>query len=141
MDAKTYITIQATIKASVNKVWDLYTTPRHIMQWNNASDDWHTPHAENDLRPGGKFLYRMEAKDGSFGFDFDGIFDIVNKYELIVYTISDGRKVIVSFDEIGNETHVRVEFEAEDENPAELQQKGWQAILNHFKKYTEAAQL
>src|SRR5882672_1166747 len=91
---KIMITIEGLINAPVEKVWEFWTGPKHITQWNNASDDWHTPVAENDLRVGGKFLSRMEAKDGSFGFDFWGIYDVVKKNELIEYTIGDGRKVV-----------------------------------------------
>ena len=132
------ITIESTIKAPVEKVWEFWTKPEHIKQWNNASDDWHTPHAENDLRPGGKFLSRMEAKDGSFGFDFGGVYDVVKENEYIEYTLGDERKVKITFTGNGNETTVVVVFEAENTNSAEMQKGGWQAILNNFKKYTEA---
>ena len=134
----TTITVEATVNAPTEKVWKLYTEPQHITQWNNASDDWHTPHAENDLRVGGKFSSRMEAKDGSMGFDFWGIYDDVKKNELIKYTMGDGRKAKIVFTNQGNETHVAVSFEAENENPVEMQKGGWQAILNSFKKYTES---
>jgi len=137
----TTITIQATIHAPAAKVWTYYTTPEHIMQWNNASDDWHTPHAENDLRVGGKFLYRMEAKDGSFGFDFNGVYEEVKTNELIAYAIEGGRKVQITFAEHSMETTVVVIFEAENENSIEKQRAGWQAILDNFKKYTEAGML
>ena len=136
---KTTITIENTVNAPVEKVWQYWTTPVHICKWNNASDDWHTPHAENDLRVGGKFLSRMEAKDGSFGFDFGGVYDDVKANELIAYTIADGRKVKVIFTSLGNDTKVVSTFEAENENPIELQRGGWQAILDNFKKYTEAS--
>ncbi len=135
---KNPITIQATINAPVEKVWEFYTTPEDIMQWNNASDDWHTPKAENDLRVGGKFVSRMEAKDGSMGFDFWGIYDEVKPTELIEYTMGDERKVRVTFSGNENETTVVVTFEPEDENSRELQQGGWQAILDNFKKFTES---
>lgn len=108
------------------------------MQWNNASDDWHTPKAENDLRVGGKFVSRMEAKDGSVGFDFWGIYDEVKPNELIEYTMGDGRKVKVAFNGNESETTVVVTFEPEDENSRELQQGGWQAILDNFKKCVES---
>src|SRR5947207_8159342 len=98
---KTSITIESTIKAPVEKVWKLWTSPEHITKWNNASDDWHTPRAENDLRVGGKFLSRMEAKDGSFGFDFGGEYDEVKTNKRITYTMGDGRKVEVTFTAIG----------------------------------------
>ncbi len=134
---KSIITVENTILAPVQKVWELWTTPRHITKWNNASDDWHTPFAENDLRVGGKFLSRMEAKDSSFGFDFGGVYDEVKPNELITYTIGDGRKVTVIFSSIGNETKVTTTFETEDTNPIEMQRGGWQAILDNFKKYAE----
>ncbi len=135
---KTPITIQSTINAPLEKVWKFYTTPEDIMQWNNASDDWHTPKAENDLRVGGKFVSRMEAKDGSMGFDFWGIYDEVKPNELIEYTMGDGRKAKVTFTANENQTTVVVAFEPEDENSRELQQGGWQAILDNFKKFTES---
>jgi uncharacterized protein YndB with AHSA1/START domain len=134
---KIMITVEATINAPVEKVWKLWTLPEHITKWNNASDDWHTPHAENDLRAGGKFLSRMEAKDGSMGFDFGGVYDEVKTNELIAYTLGDGRKVKVTFTKQGNATKVVTTFEAENENPVEMQRGGWQAILDNFKKYTE----
>lgn len=132
------ITVENNIKAPVEKVWKFWTLPEHITKWNNASDDWHTPHAENDLRIGGKFTARMEAKDGSFGFDFGGTYDEVKHQGLIAYTLDDGRKVKVDFSALGNETKVVETFEAENENPVEMQKDGWQAILDNFKKYTES---
>ncbi len=135
---KTTITLENTVKAPVEKVWKLWTTPEHITKWNNASDDWHTPFAENDLRTGGKFLSRMEAKDGSFGFDFGGVYDAVKPNERIAYTIDDGRKVEITLINEGNETKVIETFEAESQNPIEMQRDGWQAILDNFKKYAEA---
>lgn len=133
------ITVEATINAPVAKVWEIWTTPKHIMQWNNASDDWHTPHAENDLRTGGKFLSTMAAKDGSFSFDFTGTYDLVSTNERIAYTMEDGRKVVIVFSSVGSKTHVSETFDPETENPLEMQQAGWQAILNNFKKYVEAS--
>ena len=132
------ITVTTTVLAPAEKVWKLWTTPEHIIKWNNASDDWHTTHAENDLRIGGKFLSRMEAKDGSFGFDFIGIYDLVKENKLIEYTMGDGRKVIIVFTGIGNTTNIVETFEAENENSIEMQRSGWQAILDNFKKYAEA---
>jgi uncharacterized protein YndB with AHSA1/START domain len=132
------ITVTATINAPVEKVWNYWTLPEHITQWYNASDDWHAPHAENDLQTGGKFTTRMEAKDGSFGFDFNGIYDEIKTNELISYTIEGGRKVSITFSENGNETIVTETFEAENENPIDMQRAGWQAILDNFKKYVEA---
>jgi uncharacterized protein YndB with AHSA1/START domain len=131
------ITIENTMNVPVNKVWQYFTLPQHITQWNNASEDWHTPLAENDLRVGGKFLSRMEAKDGSMGFDFWGIYDDIKTNEFIAYTMGDGRKVKISFLSFGNQTKIVTIFEAETENPIELQQSGWQAILDNFKKYAE----
>lgn len=137
-EAKTEITIEATVHAPVEKVWEFWSKPEHITKWCNASDDWHTPRSENDLKAGGKFLSRMEAKDGSIGFDFGGVYDDVKTNELIVYTMGDGRKVKISFNKNGNETNMTETFEAEDENSIEMQRGGWQAILDSFKKYTEA---
>ncbi|MEO5570617.1 MAG: SRPBCC family protein [Bacteroidia bacterium] len=135
---KTIITVQATVNAPAEKVWKTWTSPEHIIKWNNASDDWHTPRAENDLRVGGKFLSRMESRDGSMGFDFWGIYDAVKPNEYIAYTMGDGRKAKIKFTNQGNSTHVDVAFEAENENPVEMQRGGWQAILDNFKKYTES---
>ena len=137
MEPINIITVETTVQTSVEKVWEFWTEPTHITKWNTASDDWHTPHAENDLRVGGKFLSRMEAKDGSFGFDFGGIYDEVLLHKVIAYTLGDGRKVNITFQGQENETEVIVTFEAETENPIEFQQQGWQAILDHFKKYAE----
>jgi uncharacterized protein YndB with AHSA1/START domain len=138
MDEKKTITVQAVINAPVEQVWKLYTEPEHVMKWNNASNDWHTPRAENDLKVGGKFLYRMEAKDGSSGFDFDGTYKQIIANELIVYSISDGRKVEVTFTKHDNaRTKMDTTFEAESTNPIEMQRDGWQAILNNFKIYVE----
>ena len=135
--AKTIITVEANIFASVEKVWDRYTNPQHIVKWNNASDDWHTPRAENDLRTGGRFLSRMEARDGSSGFDFTGVYTDVRPFKQINYTMDDDRKVEASFVSGGNETTLRISFEAEQTNPVEMQKEGWQSILNNFKKYVE----
>ncbi|MBK6937804.1 MAG: SRPBCC family protein [Chitinophagaceae bacterium] len=134
---KISLTVTAIVQVPVEKAWQLWTTPAHIMQWNNASDDWHTPKAENDLRESGSFSYTMAAKDGSFGFDFWGAYDIVNEHDLIEYTLGDGRKVQVHFGTDGNGTAITEVFEAETMNSPELQQQGWQAILNNFKKYAE----
>jgi uncharacterized protein YndB with AHSA1/START domain len=135
---KTMLTIATTVKAPIEKVWKFWTQPVHIKNWNNASDDWHTTHAENDLRVGGRFVSRMEAKDGSFGFDFGGEYDEVETNKTIAYTLGDSRKVKIIFSANGNETDIKESFEAEGTNPVEMQQNGWQAILNNFKKYTEA---
>jgi uncharacterized protein YndB with AHSA1/START domain len=134
----TRITIESTVEAPVEKVWQCWTKPEHITKWNAASDDWHTPHAENDVRVGGSFKSRMEAKDGSMGFDFGGIYDEVKPNETIAYTMGDGRKVHVSFSDLGNnKTKVIETFDAERTNPVELQRAGWQSILDNFKRYTE----
>lgn len=126
------------MNAPAEKVWKCWTEPEHIMKWNNASEDWFTPFAETDLIVNGRFLSRMEAKDGSFGFDFTGIYNQVKLYESIAYTLDDGRKVKVTFIEEDNKTEVIETFEAESVNSVEMQQGGWQAILDNFKKYTES---
>ena len=135
---KTVVTITASINAPIEKVWEYWTNPKHIMQWNNASPDWHTPSAENDLREGGKFNSRMEATDGSMGFDFWGIYDNIKQPESIAYTLGDNRKVQISFTSAGEATHLEESFETETENPVDMQRAGWQAILDNFKQYTEA---
>jgi uncharacterized protein YndB with AHSA1/START domain len=135
---KTAITVEALIKVPEDKVWELWTQPAHIMQWNHASDDWHTTAATNDLQTGGRFSSTMAAKDGSFSFDFWGIYDKVKKHQTIAYTMGDGRKAETTFTKKGQTTLVTTVFETETENSVELQQGGWQAILNNFKKYAEA---
>ncbi len=131
------ITVEAIIEAPVEKVWDFWNMPEHITKWNHASDDWHTPWAKNDLRAGGTFVSRMEAKDGSFGFDFGGTYNEVKEHEHIAYTMGDGRRVEVYFSQNGPSTRVTEIFDPEDTNSREMQQNGWQAILNSFKKYAE----
>ena len=135
---RTSITIQTTVNAPVEKVWKFWNSPEAITKWCTATPDWHTPRAENDLRVGGKFSSRMEAKDGSIGFDFGGVYDQVKTNELIAYTMGDGRKVEIIFTSEGNKTKVVETFEAEDVNPIEMQRGGWQAILDNFKKYVES---
>jgi uncharacterized protein YndB with AHSA1/START domain len=135
---KTKITVESTIKAPVEKVWKLWNSPADIKNWCAASPDWHAPKAENDLKKGGRFTTRMEAKDGSFGFDFGGAYDEVVTNEAIAYTMDDGRTVKITFTKKDNETKVVETFEAEDQNPIEMQKGGWQAILDNFKKYAEA---
>lgn len=132
------VTVKATINATVEKVWKFWSEPEHLKKWNNASPDWHTPIAENDLRKGGKFLSRMEAKDGSFGFDFEGVYDEVVENKHIHYTMPDGRTVNITFDGNEHETTITETFDPENENPVEMQQTGWQMILDNFKKYIEA---
>lgn len=132
------ITVATSVLVPTEKVWTYWTEPQHITQWNNASADWHTPRAENDLRPGGRFVSRMEARDGSFGFDFSGTYEEVIPLESIVYTLDDGRKVQITFTDQGHETHIIETFEAESENSIEMQRGGWQAILDNFKRYAES---
>lgn len=134
---KSTITIETTVNAPVDKVWEFWTLPEHIIRWNNASEDWHTPRAENDLRVGGKFLSRMESRDGSLGFDFSGEYTEVRKNEFIAYTMDDGRKVKITFTTVDNKTKITETFEAESQNPVEMQRNGWQSILESFKKFTE----
>lgn len=131
------ITIEALINAPLSKVWAYWTEPAHIMKWNAASEDWHTPSATNDLRTGGSFTARMEAKDGSVGFDFGGIYTDVVPDQRIAYTMSDGRKVEVLFSEENGQTKIVETFDPENENPEDFQRGGWQSILNNFKKYVE----
>lgn len=135
------ITVSTTIQAPVEKVWKCWTEPKHIPKWNSASEDWHTPFADNDLRVGGKFKFRMEAKDGSVGFDMTGIYEEVNLHEVLAYVMEDGRKVKITFNADGDETEVIETFEAESTNPIEFQQQGWQAILNKFKTYVEKTEI
>ena len=137
-NAKTTITVETDVNAPIEKAWEFFSKPEHIIKWNNASEDWHTPRAENDLRAGGNFNYRMEAKDGSFGFDFGGVYDVVTEPNIIEYTIDDGRKVKVTFKNNGNRTYVTENFEAENTHSLEMQKGGWENILDSFKRYTEA---
>lgn len=133
------ITIESTVNAPVQRVWESWTNPEHITKWNAASDDWHAPWAENDLRVGGQLKCRMEAKDGTMGFEFAGTYDEVRLNEYMEYTLGDGRKVKVQFDNQGESTHVIESFEAEETNSLDMQRNGWQAILDNFKKYTEGS--
>lgn len=137
-DQKVKITVHTTVNAPIEKVWEKWITPDDIINWNNASDEWHTTKAEIDLKAGGKFLSRMEAKDGSAGFDFWGTFDNIMMHELIEYTMGDGRKVTVIFTQDNGNTVVTETFEAESENSVELQKNGWQSIMDNFRKYTES---
>ncbi|HEY0653168.1 MAG TPA: SRPBCC family protein [Chryseosolibacter sp.] len=132
------ITVQTTVNAPVKKVWEAWSEPKHITKWCQASDDWHAPKAENDLRTGGKFVTTMAAKDGSVSFDFGGVYSNVKPTSLIEYAMEDGRKVKVIFESIGDKTKVTETFDPESENSIELQRDGWQAILDNFKKYTES---
>ena len=133
----TTIVVEVSVNAPVELVWKYWSAPEHITQWNSASDDWFTSYAENDLRPGGKFIWRMEAKDGSFGFDFGGVYDVVEENKRISYTLGDKRKVKIEFISQGNQTKIIERFEAENMNSIEMQKNGWQAILDHFKNYSE----
>ncbi|RYE18629.1 MAG: polyketide cyclase [Sphingobacteriales bacterium] len=137
VENKTPITVNANVGAPVEKVWNYWSDPKHITQWSAASDDWHTPRAENDLRVGGQFSSRMEAKDGSFGFDFGGTYDAVDEHKQIAYTLGDGRKVDIQFTTNGDQTDIVQTFDPESTNPIEMQREGWQAILNNFKRYAE----
>ncbi|HNR75034.1 MAG: activator of HSP90 ATPase [Bacteroidetes bacterium OLB12] len=130
------ITVTATIIAANKKVWDCYTNPKHIVNWNFADPSWHCPSAENDMRVGGTYKARMEAKDGSFGFDFEAIYTEIVPDKKFTYEFG-GRMATVKFDTTGNQTTVTVTFDPEAENSLELQQQGWQAILNNFKNYVE----
>ena len=137
-NSATKITVEATVNAPVETVWKAWTEPDHIVKWNFASDDWHSPWAKVDFREGGNFSARMEAKDGSMGFDFGGVYDVIRKNEFIEYTMGDGRKVQTTFAKQGNATKVVETFDAENTHPVELQKGGWQAILDNFKKYAES---
>jgi uncharacterized protein YndB with AHSA1/START domain len=134
---RTIITVYAKINAPINQVWKFWTSPEDIVKWNNASIGWHTTRAENDLRAGGKFNYRMEAKDSSSGFNFEGVYTHVEINKKIEYTIGDGRVVKILFAAQDHATGVVETFEAENIHPIELQRGGWQAILDNFKKYVE----
>lgn len=133
----TQITVTANVQASIERVWQYFNEVDHIKQWAFASDEWHAPFAENDLRPGGILKTTMAAKDGSFSFDFMGTYTEVDKHKLIAYTLGDGRKVKVTFQPEGDGVNVTEVFDAEGQNPIEMQQAGWQAILNNFKKHAE----
>ena len=133
------ITVEASVKAPIDRVWHAYTTPEDIKQWNAASDDWHTTQARVDLREGGAFTSRMEAKDGSFGFDFAGTYTKIVPHECIEYVFGD-RSAPVQFVTSANDVLVRVSFDPETQHPLEMQREGWQAILNNFAKFVEATQ-
>lgn len=134
---KQLISVNTIIKAPVEKVWEYWTSPEHIKNWNHASEEWHSPAVENDLRKGGKFSFRMEAKNGSAGFDFEGIYTAVTPRDHIAYTLGDVRKVEIFFKQHGEYTHVTENFEAESVNSTKMQKTGWQAILDNFKSYVE----
>ena len=132
------IAIQTTIKSSIEKVWTAWTTPADINQWNAASAGWHNPRSTNDLRVGGKFSYRMEAKDGSTGFDFEGTYTKILHEKRIEYVLEDERTVSVAFEPAPSGITVVETFDAEDSNSGEMQRQGWQSILDHFGSYVEA---
>jgi len=132
------ITVQTKVQAPLDKIWSFWTVPEHITKWNSASEDWHTPYADNDLKVGGKFKYTMASKDGTMSFDFIGTYSVIQDKRTIAYTIEDGREVIIIFEEQEDGVIIRESFDPELENPKELQQQGWQAILDNFKKYVEA---
>jgi uncharacterized protein YndB with AHSA1/START domain len=134
----TIVTVKVTINASPNLVWEMFNNPKHIVNWNAASDDWHCPRAENELRVGGKSNIRMEAKDGSFGFDFKWVFTKIIEYKILEYTLEDNRKVSVEFENENGHTTLVQKFETETENSIELQKTGWQSILDNFKNYVES---
>lgn len=131
------IKVEALVEANPNKVWEAWTKPEHITQWNFADDSWHCPSATNDLQVGGKYSARMEAKDKSFGFDFEAVYDEIVDKQKIAYTMTDGRKAITYFEDEQGKTKVTTTFDAESQNPIDMQRDGWQAILNNFKKYAE----
>lgn len=131
------ITISATVNAPVAKVWEAMTQAEHITKWNFAHESWHCPKAKGNVEEGGTFSYRMEAKDGSGGFDFAGTYDEIKKHEKIAYHLDDTRKVLTTFSDAGNATTVTQSFDPDHQAPHEMQQMGWQAILNNMKKYVE----
>lgn len=135
------ITVETQVQSPLDVVWDTWTNPNHIIHWNHASDDWHTPKAENNLVVGGKFVYRMEAKDKSFGFDFSGTYEEIIDQKLIITRLDDNRLVRTEFIELADSIRIIEIFEAEDENSIEMQKEGWNAILNNFKVYTESLKL
>lgn len=135
--SKEAITVEATVNAPVEKVWKCWNEPAHITAWCQPSDDWHAPFAENDLRKDGKFRTTMAAKDGSFSFDFEGVYTRVDQHSKIEYEIVDGRRVSVTFVANGEKTRVIETFDPEQINPVEMQRGGWQAILDSFKNHAE----
>lgn len=134
---KQLITVSAEINVPIKTAWEIRTQPNHIVKWNFASDDWHSPNAVNDLKVGGKFVYTMAAKDGSFSFDFSGTYTLVEENKRFDYTMDDGRKSTVTFEDKDGRTLISETFEAENMNPVEMQKTGWQSILNNLKKYAE----
>jgi uncharacterized protein YndB with AHSA1/START domain len=137
--SKTKVTVEADVAVAVDQVWNCWAAPEHITRWCQASDDWHAPYADNDVRVDGKFKTTMAANDGSVSFDFEGVYTLVEKNKKLEYVMSDGRRVSILFEPSGNTTHVTETFDPEDAHPIDFQRAGWQAILDNFKKYTEAA--
>ena len=133
-----FIEIEVEIGLTPEKVWNYWTESKHIMNWNFAIPEWHCPFAVNDLRVGGNFTYRMEAKDGSFGFDFGGTFTEVEPHKLVAYTLGDGRKVRIVIEPVENGVKITEFFEPENQNPLEMQRGGWLSILTNFKTYAES---
>ena len=132
------IIVQTTVALPADKVWEFYTNPQHIMKWNFASEDWKCSAASNDLTVGGRHFVRMEAKDGSFGFDFEAIFDDISIGNYYKYTMSDGRRLTANFSFVDGHTSVKLSFDPDEQYSADMQRKGWQAILDNFKKYVES---
>ena len=135
------IKIRTVVVAPLKKVWDSWTDPKHIIKWNFAPDDWQCPRASNDLTVGGKYSARMEAKDGSVGFDFEATYDEISEQKKITYTMGDGRKATTKFEDMGGTTKITTTFDAEIQNSEDMQKNGWQAILDNFKKYVESNKL
>lgn len=131
------ITVESVISAPIDKVWTFWSEPDHIKKWTFASSDWHAPYAENDLKTDGKFKTTMAAKDGSFSFDFEGVYTKVENHKKIEYALADGRTVQIVFEADGDTTKITETFDPENQNPIEMQRGGWQSILDNFKKYTE----
>jgi uncharacterized protein YndB with AHSA1/START domain len=136
-NGNSFITVRVTVKIPVEKCWKLWTTAGDIMQWNNPSADWHSPRVETDLKEGGRFLFRMETKDGSIGFDHSGQYDKVIVNERIEYTGTDGRRSIIVFTPDGNDTTITESFEPETKTPLDVQRDFCQGVLDNFKKYAE----
>lgn len=136
-ESSTSVTVETIVNAPMEKVWESWTDPKHIVKWCFASDDWEAPYAENDIQTGGKFKTTMAAKDKSFSFDFGGTYSNVKNHELIEYELGDGRRVKITFTKVPDGIKVTETFDIEKINSAEMQRSGWQAILDNFKKYTE----
>lgn len=136
---KSKITVETSVRADLSRVWTCWTAPEHVVNWNFASDDWHCPRAENDLRAGGSFKFNMASRDGKMSFDFEGVYDKVEHHRKIAYTMADGRQVSVAFESGGEQTVVTEIFDPENIHSEEMQRAGWQSILDNFKKYVESS--